>query len=293
MCEKAKTVRRWLAGRISWLPVAVGSTGWLTATEALAAASGTPAQNPVGGGLFVAWAIAYLTRKRAIGGWLLYFYIQLYMSLLISLLFIPKIISNLNPTEWDGAMRYVLFILSTVPVLLAEGLEAFAATKLLFVRNEGNLRFLRKVLSVLLATSAVSFAIDITYFSEESAMVFDLITLVFAGIWYAYFAKARRVQLVFVDKAWHYVDDSTKLPRTPEVKRHLRNRAALIGVITFIVLLILMGMAMGDKKPNWDILAMPTVWAFIAAAISLFAPIRKKKLDALLNAQPKSTDMAQ
>lgn len=237
MGKEAKTVRSSLVARASWVPVVIGSAAWFTATEAFAAASSTPPQNPVGGGLFVAWAIAYLTRKRAIGGWLLYFYIQLYLSLLISLVFIPGTIANLNPTKWDSALRYVLFILSTVPVLFAELAEAFAATKLLLIRTEQNLRFLRNVLAVLLATSAISLAIDLSYFSEGPTIVFDVMTLAFAGIWYAYFLKARRVQLVFVDKAWQYVDDSKKVPRTPEVKRYLRNRALLLGTVVFVALL--------------------------------------------------------
>lgn len=175
--------------------------GCLVSAEALAATSGTQPQNHLGA-LFVAWGIAYLTRRRAIGGWLLYFYIQLYMSLLVSLIFFPQIIANFAPGEWDSTMRYVLFVLSTMPVLLAQGLEAFAATRLLFSRNEKNLHFLRKVLVALVAVSGVSLAIDIAYFPEAPTIALNVLTLIMSGIWTAYFFKAKRVRLVFIELAW-------------------------------------------------------------------------------------------
>jgi hypothetical protein len=293
MRDKATVLRCWLTSRFARLPTATGCIALLVSAEALAAASGTPTQSPAGGGFLLAWLVAYLTRRHAIGGWLLYFYIQLYLSLLISLFFIPKIISNLNPTEWDTAMHYVLFVLSVVPALLAEVLEAFAATKLLLARNERNLRFLRKVLVLLAAASLVSVALDVAYFSNEVAGTLDTISLVFAVIWNLYFAQAKRVQLVFVDKTWHYVEDAAPRPRAPEEKRYLWRRAALIGAITFIAALLLMGWSLGDQKPSWGILAMPSVWAVIIAGLSWFFPIRKKKLDALMSTAPKPTEAKQ
>lgn len=61
--------------RVSWLnTIALGVFALAISSEALAAPA-SQGQNTVGAGLFLAWAIAYLTRRRAIGGWLLYFYI--------------------------------------------------------------------------------------------------------------------------------------------------------------------------------------------------------------------------
>jgi hypothetical protein len=259
--------------------------GCLVSAEALAATSGAQPQNPLGAGLFVAWGIAYLTRRRAIGGWLLYYYIQLYMSLLVSLIFFPQVISNLAPGEWDSTMRYVLFVLSTVPVVLAQGLEAFAATRLLFSRNEKNLHFLRKVLVALVAASGVSLAIDIAYFPEAPSIALDVLTFVFSGIWTAYFLKAKRVRLVFIELAWDYAAQTAPRPRTPAEKRYLLKRAALAAIATFVLFLLMMGAAMGDKKPDTGIFFVPIFYALVAAAIGWYVPIRKKKLEALLNAQ--------
>lgn len=121
-------------------------------------------------------------------------------------------------------MRYVLFVLSTVPVVLAQGLEAFAATRLLFSRNEKNLHFLRKVLVALVAASGISLAIDIAYFSEAPTIALDILTFVFSGIWTAYFLKAKRVRLVFIELTWDYAAQTAPRPRTPAEKRHLLKR---------------------------------------------------------------------
>jgi hypothetical protein len=75
------------------------------ATNAFAASSGTRNQSAAGGALFVAFAIAYLSRRRAIGGWLLYFYVQLYAGFVFSLIFTPQIITNLNPSNWLNSLE--------------------------------------------------------------------------------------------------------------------------------------------------------------------------------------------
>ncbi len=268
----------------------IGTAGCFMPLEAFAA-SGTQApqaQNPVGAGLFLAWGIAYLTRRRAIGGWLLYFYIQLYLSLLVSLIFVPQIISDLSPGEWDSAIRYVLFFLSAVPVLLAEGFEAYAATKLLRTRNEANLLLLRKALVVLVVTSGASVAINVFYFSDAPSIVLDVLTFVYAAIWTAYFTKAKRVRLVFVEGKWDYAAHALPRQRTPEEKRYLRKRATIAAVATFVVFLLKMGSAIGDKKPDAGIFFVPVFCALVAAAIGWYAPIRKKKLDALLSVSVKN-----
>ncbi len=265
--------------------VVLGCVAFSISGEALAAAAGTQGQNTVGGGLFLAWAIAYLTRRRAIGGWLLYFYIQLYLSLLLSLFFLPRVIANLNPSAWDSAMLYVLSFLSTVPVLLAEALEAYVATVLLFRRNESNLRFLRIALVALALSSGVSLGIDIAYFSDAPTLFFDALTFGFACIWCAYFWKAKRVRIVFVQRTWDYTSYSPPRVLAPEEKRYLLKRAAVFGSVTFVLFLLMMGSAIGDKKPDLGIFVVPIFYALVAAAIGWYAPIRKRKREALLQAR--------
>jgi hypothetical protein len=202
MLEKVQGCGGALTPNLSCLRATVSAVAYLTSTEVLSASSAAQAQNPAGAGLAVLAAIAYLSRRRAIGGWLLCFYIQLSLSLVVSVLFVPQVISNLSPSKWDSAIHYVLFFVSTIPVLITQGLEAFAAAKLLRTRNERDLRFLRQVLFAVMVASAAALGIDIVYFSDVSTILPDVQTFVFACIWSAYFWKADRVRRVFIEKSW-------------------------------------------------------------------------------------------
>jgi hypothetical protein len=216
--------------RITQLIVAIAL---LQVTPVLAASADVHQQQPMAGAsLFIAFAIAYLSRRRAIGGWLLYFYIQMYLSLLISLIFVPQAISNLTPSRWDNALLYVMFFLSVVPVLVISIVEVVAATRLLFRRTETNLIFLRWTLVALVVASIASIAIDVIWFKEDTGIIFDFITAFFAVIWAVYFRKARRVKAVFIDKNWVYDPQSTKRILTAEDKRKLRKRALIASLVT-------------------------------------------------------------
>ena len=71
------------------------------------------------------------------------------------LLLAPRIISNISPSNWQNSFEYVMFFISVVPVLAAEIVELFVATKLLFRRNEQNVKFLRNTLIALAASSVL------------------------------------------------------------------------------------------------------------------------------------------
>lgn len=227
--------------------------------------------------LFVAWGISYLTRRRAIGGWLFYFYFQLYLSFVFSFIFLPGIISNINPSGWDSSQRYAMFFVSTVPVVAAQWFEVFAATRLLIRRNTQNLWTLRISLFILTALSGASTAIDLEYF--QSNAVFDIITLVFAIIWSIYFYKAVRVKQVFADHTFNHPDAVPR--RTPAEWRYVGKRALVIGVISFFVMLAIIGSNLGDKKPDVHMFVLALIDAAVFAAFSLLFPIRKKKVQML------------
>lgn len=244
------------------------------------ASSQSAGQRASGAGLFIAWAIAYLSRRRAIGGWLLYFYIHLYLSFLASLLFLPATLSNLRPSEWDSTKLYVLFIISTVPVVLLIAAEVYAATKLLVQRTEANVRILRKVLLALASASGIAFGIDLSFFEDELTLFSDVVTFVFAAIWLAYFSKAKRVQLVFIEGKWDYSSYAAKRVLTPEDRRRLRRRTWIASSATFLVLLIVTGLAHGDRKPDaFLIFFVPLFYALIAALIAWYLPLRKREAD--------------
>jgi len=258
--------------------VVVGPLLILLPWDALAAtAAQTTGQRTFGAGLFIAWAIAYLSRRRAIGGWLLYFYIQLYLSLLFSLLFLPTIVANLRPSEWDSSKLYVLNFVSTVPVLLLILGEVVAATLLLVRRSEPNIKILRKVLLALVLASAIALGIDLAFVDEAATLYFDIVTFVFALIWLAYFYRAKRVRLVFIEGKWDYEAYASKRVLTPEDKRRLRRRTLIASAVTFFVFLIFMGVALGNKKPDAGIFFVPLFYAAVAALVAWHLPLRKRR----------------
>jgi len=263
------------------------------ATNALAASSGTRSQPAAGGALFIAFAIAYLSRRRAIGGWLLYFYVQLYLSSLVSLILVGLNLSNLNPAQWDNSMLYVMFFLSVVPVLINGIIEIFAATKLLFRRNEQNLKFLRKVLIALVVTSGVGLVIDIQFFKDELSIFMDILTFVFAIIWTLYFFKAQRIKLVFIDGDWVYKPAQRRV-LLPEEKRKLRKRVLIVASVTFVLFLLTMGVSLKDKKPDMAIFWIPLFYASMAAIVAWYLPIRKQKATStqgdILESEAKQND---
>lgn len=247
--------------------------------EAWATSADAPRQPVAGASLFIAFAIAYLSRRRAIGGCLLYFYIQLYLSLVFSLVFVPQVLSNLDPSQWDNSFLYVMFFLSVVPLLATELLKVVAATKLLFRRNEQNVKFLRKTLIALVATSAIAIAINLSYFRDDPTLFFDVLTLAFAIIWVLYFSKSRRVRLVFIERNWIYTPYSERRALTAEDKKKLRNRALVSAFVTFVLLLLMLGSVLKDegKQPDIGIFAVPLFYAFVVAVIAWYLPVRKKK----------------
>jgi len=280
--------------KLRWIIVFIIIITLFLATNALAASSSTQRQPAAGGALFIAFAIAYFSRRRAIGGWLLYFYVQLYFSLAVSLFFISQVLSNLNPAQWDNSMLYVMFFLSVVPVIVTEGIEVFAATRLLFRRNERNLKFLKRTLIALVVTSGVALSIDIAFFKDEPALFLDILTFIFAIIWTLYFCKAQRIKLVFIDRNWVYKPSAERRALLPEDKQRLRKRSIIATLVTFVLFLFMMGVSLENKKPDIGIFMVPLFCAFIAAVVAWYLPIRKKKAistqGAILESKTKQND---
>jgi hypothetical protein len=257
------------------------------ATNAFAASSGTRNQSAAGGALFVAFAIAYFSRRRAIGGWLLYYYVQLYAGFAFSLLFIPQIIKNLSPSNWQNSLEYVMYFFSVMPVFAVEIVELYAGTKLLFRKNKANVTLLRNVLIALVVVSGCAIAIDLIYFKEDGSFIFDIFIFVFSIIWAWYFSKARRVKLVFIENNWTYTPYSERRQLSTADKRKLAKRALIAASVTFVLFLLMMGTVLKDegKPPDAGIFVVPIFYAIIAALLGWFLPLRKKKINSTVASQ--------
>lgn len=251
--------------------------------SAFAATGSAPGQNPAASGLFLGLAIAYLSRRRKIGGWLLYYYLQLFLSVvLMCVVSLPTVAKQIQPAEWDNASLYVWYVLSTVPVLAVLIGEVALSTVLLFRRNEATLRLLRLTQLALVVVAAASLCIDVVHFDEPATIFLDSYSLFFAVVWAWYFRKATRVHMVFVEHSWDYErQQAAKHVPTKAELRYLWQRAAVSGGIVFVLLLVMMGSALHDKRPDVGIFFVPLFYGAIAAALGRYLPIRQRKRDAL------------
>jgi len=247
------------------------------------------ARNMFYAAILIPWLIASLSRRRAIGGWLLFFYIQLYLSFLLTLLFLPATLGSLRLSEWHSSKLYVLNLISVVPVLLLGFVEVYAATILLARRTEANVRVLLSILIWLTLFSAIALGIDLAFFNEEPTIYFDVHTLVFALIWLAYFYKAKRVRLVFVERKWNYELYAAKPVLSSSDKKRLRRRTMIVFSVTFVALLLLMGLDLGDKQPDAGLIFVPLFYAAIAALVAWYLPLRKRPGEGPSESEAKTT----
>ncbi|MCL5287358.1 MAG: hypothetical protein M1453_05105 [Acidobacteria bacterium] len=164
------------------------------------ATSNTNSYTPTFPGALVAWLVCNGRKKHQIGGWLLFYYWQLYSGAFMTVLFFVMGFQSYVPESFDDATEYRLFLLSTVPVLILFVLQLAVATILVSVRTWDLLKLLRWIMLAELAAATVATIIDVTYFPDSLA--FDFLTIVPAALWLGYFFRSRRVVHVFKSQDW-------------------------------------------------------------------------------------------
>jgi hypothetical protein len=179
--------------------------------NAVAAASSTPTASV---GLWIAFAIAYLTRKRAVGGWLSYYYFQLYLSIVATAL-ITGIIGNLSASGWEDKAMYSLFLISVVPYYLLKAAECVIASAILVhrFRSKRSVNFLRYILLAQGAALVLALFIDYNHFPDD--LFLTGWSFGFAFIWFLYFTDSRRVDWVLVHPEWQWNYESFR-QKTPK-----------------------------------------------------------------------------
>lgn len=142
--------------------------------------------------IVVPCAIAYVTRRMAIGGWLFVYYLSLFFSFLF---FIQVSIIRKEPTS----LNYVDSLILAVEYLVFVALFLFSG-RLIFKsqRNRENVKILKCVLLASVTINAINVAI---YYDFPSGY-----NLVFYLVWTAYFFSSRRVDCVLAngDGKWDY-----------------------------------------------------------------------------------------
>jgi uncharacterized protein DUF2569 len=177
--------------------------GWLflllaSAAPALADSQSRAPGLPGCGGLILLYICA--SRKdKDIGGWLLYYYIQLYLGVIITIVVSATSFENYIPRTWAEAPElYPWFLLSTIPALLLTPAQLVAAEVLRVSRNGRHLKTLRLTLWLQLAFAFVETAIDLRFFSDN--LIFDGLHFLWCIIWIPYFYVSKRVKRVFAQE---------------------------------------------------------------------------------------------
>jgi len=177
-------------------------------------ASNSPPAPTYPGGIIVAWLICNGAKRNPIGGWLLFFYWQLYGGLLMTSIFFAMNIQSYVPENFDSSEKSALFLISVVPVLILYLAQLAVGTILLSVRTWDLLKLLRWLIAASIVAAIVSTVIDQFYFPDNVALNF--LTIVPESLWLAYLFRSVRVKHVFRTHDWEIAVNSI-YPVKPKV----------------------------------------------------------------------------
>jgi hypothetical protein len=166
---------------------------WLTSSSS---SSSTPT---LPGGI-LAWIICYRARRNEIGGWLLFFYWQLYGGLLMTAVFFSMNLQSYVAENFEDSQRFYLFLLSAVPSLILYLAQIAVGTILLSVRTWDVLQLLRWITAGQVAAVVLSIVIDSNYFPDNVGLNF--LVLIPQSLWLGYLFGSARVKHVFKSHDW-------------------------------------------------------------------------------------------
>jgi hypothetical protein len=205
--------------------------------------STTPKTSTGAGGVVIAYLICNSRKRYAIGGWLLYFYMQLFGGALISFGVFFTILKNFNAELWDDRALYTLYLLSIIPAYVATFAELTVGSLLISkrFRNPQTVNWLRITFVGSFVFALIGLLIDSAHWPESVA--FDFFPLIGSALWFLYFTRSKRVDLVFRQANW---DPNVMYPLPPGTtepkgvsKRWLKIYAiVIVAIIAAMFLLI-------------------------------------------------------
>lgn len=182
----------------------------------LVAASNQPYVPTFPGGI-IAWIVCNARKRQEYGGWLLYFYWQLYSGVIMTTVFFCINFQSYVPENFgDERSRYYWFLLSTVPTLVIFALQVAVATVLISVRTWDLLRLLRGLIGAQVVAAFVALVIDAKLFPENIALNM-MFTLFPYSCWLAYFHASKRVKHVFQMHDWDTAVETIHPTGTPKI----------------------------------------------------------------------------
>ena len=153
-------------------------------------------------GWLVMWLICARRKNEPIGGWLAYYYYQLYVGAIFSILMVAGLnIHSYVPENFSGQMKvFHWFLLSVLPGLLLLFFEVAAASYLLALKTWDLVVLLRRVLIASALAEAVGIAVDAKFFPDNVAL--SMFSFVPHLLWIGYFYRSERVKRVFQTHDW-------------------------------------------------------------------------------------------
>jgi hypothetical protein len=168
-------------------------------------------------GGIVAWIVCNARKRQEYGGWLLYFYWQLYSGVIVTTIFFCINFQSYVPENFgDERSRYYWFLLSTVPTLVIFALQVAVATVLVSVRTWDLLRLLRGLICAQVIAAFVALLIDAKLFPQNAGLNLMFTVLPYSG-WLVYFHVSRRVKHVFQTHDWDTAVEAIHPTGTPKI----------------------------------------------------------------------------
>jgi hypothetical protein len=141
--------------------------------------------------------VCSLRRKQETGGWLIFFYYQIYAG---AVLMVTRSFDRYLPRPWNNETHHLLFIIAVIPRRIGFLIVVAVATALLKQRDVTRLQTLRLVLGIEVFLCLVSLVID--FFQYPSVLAFNLMQVIVLSLWLTHFYVSERVRHVFVAHDW-------------------------------------------------------------------------------------------
>jgi hypothetical protein len=145
--------------------------------------------------------LSYIRRKQAIGGWLLFFFGEVYVAVVVGALASIPVVAAVFPGPFSPSSPNLRLLSLVVSLRLLGYLGmAVASTFLLRVREPVWVKLLRIAIGMALVLDGITLIVDKLYF--PGTLVGNLGRWFVLLAWLGYFSVSVRVRMVFFSKTW-------------------------------------------------------------------------------------------
>jgi hypothetical protein len=162
------------------------------------------------GGAIIWWIICSRRKQHSIGGWLLFYFWQIFSGAVISVALVAGLAyKSYMPESFDKLSDYGLFLLSAAPSVVLLLVQAAICVLLLYTRSWEVLKLLRVVAAIDVVFEWLGVLIDASRFPDDLAL--SLYSAIPMTIWLVYLFSSERVKRVFKYDNWEQVTPAPTL----------------------------------------------------------------------------------